>query len=78
MYTKGKKKTEQAKKSSEAFVEGFTETFQRQIAVSLEIGILLISFLVEDFLPDTKKQIEKNVVVWRGGVVGGVSINNVV
>ena len=49
-------------KHSEAFVKGFTKSFQRHIALNLEHKNLLISILVEDLLPDIKKQIGDNIV----------------
>ena len=39
---------------------------QRQIGLDLEHRNLLISILVEDLLPDIKKQTENNAVRWEG------------
>ena len=47
-------------------VEGFTKTSQRHRARNLQCKHLLIPILVEDLLPDVKKQIEASVVVWLG------------
>ena len=53
-------------KHSEAIVEGFTKTFQRDTALNLEHRSFLISILVEDLLPDTKKQVEDSAGAWLG------------
>lgn len=50
------------RKHSEAIAEGFAKTFQTHAAINLECGNLLISILAEDLAPDTKKQVEDNVV----------------
>ena len=47
-------------------MEEFTKTLQRNTALNLEHGNLLISVLVEDLLPDIKKQSEEKVVGWLG------------
>lgn len=47
-----------------SFLEGFTKIFQRPTALNLEHKNLVISILVEDLLPDKKKQIEASVVRW--------------
>ena len=44
--------TQRGRKHSEAFVKVFTKTFQGHTALNLEYRSLLISMLVEDFLPD--------------------------
>lgn len=54
------------RKHFEAFVEGLTKTFQRHTVLNLEYKQLLISMLVEDVLPDIKKQIKHNVIGWVG------------
>ena len=47
-------------------MEIFTKTFQRNTALNIEHSNLWISILVEELLPDIKKQIEDNVVGWWG------------
>lgn len=49
------------KKPSETFVEGFTKTFPRHAALSLEHRNLSTSGLVEE-LPAIKKQVEDTVI----------------
>ena len=55
------------KKHPKIFVEHFIQTFQRHTALNPgapEHENLLIFALVENFLPDIKRQIQNNVVRW--------------
>lgn len=54
------------RKYSEAHVQQFIKTTQRHTALSLELRTVLISILVENHLPDIKKQVGDNVVAWVG------------
>lgn len=59
MYPDGKKKY------FEATVEEFSKHSQ-DTALNLEHNTLLISILVENLLPDMRKQTEDNIVGWLG------------
>ena len=72
--------TQRGRKHSEAFVKVFTKTFQGHTALNLEHRSLLISMLVEDFLPDQFSSARSLSRVWllqpRGPQQPGLSVHH--